>query len=298
MWVAGLNTEARKRFERVLLSDPANVAARYNLAMLSSASGDSEAAIRIVREAVQLEPKNAVLKVFLARLLRDRGAIDEAESLVDRAVDLDPANGEARIVLAAILIERGRLEDGLEQWQAGLLSQSDRHDDWYGYAELALYLGDEAAYDAARVGLLKRFSETRDPFVAQRVARACLLRPASEEQLITIDELCDRAISGAPSNLPAARPHFEFAKALCDLRRGRPGASLARLDGDVRAALPVASGLLRSIALRHLGRDAEAAAELRDAVGGARWDAPSARDLDTWILHLLRREAEAGLPKQ
>ena len=57
------------------------------------------------------------------------------------------------------------------------------HNAWFGYAELCLFLGREDEYRRARRDLLARFSITSNPYFAERTGRACLLMPATGDEL-------------------------------------------------------------------------------------------------------------------
>ena len=53
-----------------------------------------------------------------------------------------------------VLLQQGRLEDALASWRAALAADPLDHRDWFGYAELCLYLGHEDEYRQARRDLL------------------------------------------------------------------------------------------------------------------------------------------------
>src|SRR6202043_780642 len=85
---------------------------------------------------------------------------------------------EARQRRRGTLLKLGRGAEARSDWKEELAAHPPNHDDWFGYAELCLFLGDEAEYRRARSDLLAQFGTDTDPAVAERTGRACLLLPA------------------------------------------------------------------------------------------------------------------------
>ena len=84
---------------------------------------------------------------------------------------------------------------------------------------LCLFLGREDEYRRARQDLLARFFITGNPYFAERTGRACLLMPA------TGDELPGRRPQPArrdvrPIDPLRAYPWFLFARGLAEYRAG------------------------------------------------------------------------------
>src|SRR5580765_1840505 len=103
-----------------------------------------------------------------------------------------------------LLLKLGRGADVRAAWKEELAANPPKHDDWFGYAELCLFLGDQAEYRRARRELLAQFGSATDPAVAERTARACLLLPAEELELSQAVALAGRAVA-------AGRAGHEFA---------------------------------------------------------------------------------------
>jgi hypothetical protein len=166
---------------------------------------------------------------------------------------------------------------------------------WDGYAEFSLFLRDEAEYRRARKELLKRFGRSGDLRVAERVGRACLFLPASEDELRQPTNLIDRALASERANPGWFLPYFRFAKALAEYRVGRLESALTLLDGDTQRILGPAPRLLRATVQHRLGKADAARDSFRAAVASYGWDAKSATGREAWMHHLLRREAETVL---
>jgi serine/threonine-protein kinase len=166
---------------------------------------------------------------------------------------------------------------------------------WDGYAELCLYLGNEAEYRHARKELLKRFAKTTDPQVAERTGRACLLLPASEEELKQATALVDRALAANTAKYGWAMSYFRFAKALAEYRAGNLKSALTLLDEDVLRILGPAPRHLLAMVQHRLGKKDAARESLRTATAAYDWDVMKATDREAWMFHLLRHEAETVL---
>src|SRR5262249_50743561 len=160
------------------------------------------------------------------------------------------------------------------------------------YPEFCLFVGQEEEYRRARQALLSRFGSTTDPHMAARTARACLLLPATEDELHQAVALAERAAAVEPSKYPRAYSHFLFARGLAEYRRGHFDRAAGTIRGDPDRMLRPAPGLVLAMALHRSGQTAEACKILAAALapeGPAilRWF------LNDWSAHVLRREAEA-----
>jgi hypothetical protein len=163
---------------------------------------------------------------------------------------------------------------------------------------LCLFLGREDDYRRARRELLDRFAASTDRFVAERTGRACLLFPASKDELRMASALIDRAVG--PENAPRnwAYPYFLFAKGLADYRAGRFDDAIAVMEGNTPRGLGPSPRLVLALALHQKGQKEQAVQALAAAVASYDWSAARANEVDAWIAHILRREAEALiLPK-
>src|SRR5262249_29888177 len=88
-----------------------------------------------------------------------------------------------------------------EDWQAAVTAYTrllvlapQEHPLWYHAAPLLLQSGDVEGYRRHRKEMLKRFGDTRDPVIAERTAKACLLLPADKEELKQIVGLAELAV--------------------------------------------------------------------------------------------------------
>ena len=87
----------------------------------------------------------------------------------------------------------------------------------------------------------------------------------------------------------------ELAKALAEYRAAHLDGALSLLDADTLRILGPAPRLLLAMVQHDLGQAGAAADSLSAAAASYDWDPKKARDRETWMYHLLRREAETVL---
>jgi tetratricopeptide (TPR) repeat protein len=226
------------------------------------------------------------------------GAVLRRIAVPGRAVVLDTKRGESQRAVRTELIRQGRLEEARVTWRTVLEGNPLDHNAWFGYAELCLFLGREDEYRRARRDLLARFFFTNNPYFAERTGRACLLLPATGEELRQAVALTRRAAAYDPSRDPRDFPWFLLARGLAEYREREFDQAIVTMRGDAsRVGGPVAR-LVLAMALDRDGQLAEARRALAAAILSYDWRETQARDHNAWICHLLRREAEAMiLPK-
>jgi len=89
------------------------------------------------------------------------------------------------------------------------------------------------------------------------------------------------------------RPYFEVAQALAEYRAGLFDSSIEILRGKAGGVLPPVPQLIRAMAFQRTGAVADARHSLASAALSLDWSPAAASDPDSWIPHVLRREAEA-----
>ena len=166
------------------------------------------------------------------------------------------------------------------------------HNAWFGYAELCLFLGREDEYRRARRDLLARFFITDNPYFAERTGRACLLMPATGDELHQAVALTRRTAASDPSAHASDYPWFLFARGLAEYREGKLDQAISTMRGDASRMGGPFARLVLAMALHRDGQLAEARKTLAAAILSYDWRATQARDHGAWICHVLRREAE------
>src|SRR5262249_26963759 len=145
---------------------------------------------------------------------------DQAYVHFQEALQRDPQNAVVLNSVRSLLMRQGREREVQTQWRTALEANPPGHDAWFGYAELCLYLGPTEEYPRATRALLDRFGGTNDAFIAERVGRACLLLPGSEDELKKASTLTERAVAILQSTPPRLYPYSRFALGLGEYRLG------------------------------------------------------------------------------
>ena len=333
--LAGLRRfeEAELQYREAIRLDPTAGVARAGLAFMLASTGRHADAVEEYRRATTLvrTDRDAMTHARLGDSLLAIYQDAEAEATFRRALELDPAHPSARQGLRAVLIRRGKFDEALAGWAASLAAAGDgrdvqangakpvdpkavvpkagdpkavgpkaidprAHAVWNGYAECCLYAGREDDYRRAYQAVLDRFGECPDPNVSERVGRAgLLLASADPEVLRRATAAVDRAVASQSPKPSASYPYFMVAKALAELRNGRPAAALKLAEAPASRVLLPAPKLIAALSQAKLGHQDEARRRLAEAAGTFDWNPDRADNPEAWIYHVLRREAEAAI---
>jgi serine/threonine-protein kinase len=257
-----------------------------------------QVAVGYFRGAVAIRPGNDEIYTRLGRALLETGDAEGAIGAFGKALELNP-NADVAKDLAKLRAPQGKLEAVRAAWETLLERDPPDHDSWFGYAELCLFLGREEDYRRARRALLKRFGANKNPYHAERTARACLLLPGTDDELRQAVALAERAVAEREGD-KWAHGYFEFVHGLADYRQGQFDRAIATMQGDASGVLGPAPRLVVALSLHRSGQATEARKALAAAILAHDWRAMKdhARYQNGWIYHILRREAEAMiLPK-
>jgi len=214
---------------------------------------------------------------------------------------------------AGLLLMRGDLHGRYGEWRAAAADDSRlvrrlpaSADLWVNYAPLLLQAGDQDAYRSLCRQMLDKYGATRDPMVAERVAKACLL--AKGDGLGRVQELLETT---QRTNVPEwFRPFAELARGMAEYRGGDHAAAVDWLvrcrprgrPGELSDECDAVRGFFLAMAHHGLGQHEEAAKafEQARAVLGRVVAAQATRATISWVgvLHATIAEAEAkGLLK-
>ncbi|HEY7154949.1 MAG TPA: protein kinase [Gemmataceae bacterium] len=219
------------------------------------------------------------------------------------AKDLGPDDGHDGCMLrASAYIQAKRWDKAAVDFMRTVAQQPEDHWGWFRAALLLLQAGDVKGYQRHRRDMLQRFGSTRDPKIAERVAKACLLLPAKPEEQNQAARLAERAVRDGAKH--PFRPWFEFAKGLADYRQGQFARAEQRLRSLLASVGPemwplyVQGHLVLAMTQQRLDQSSKAHDSLNRAV--QLQDQPAlALDADNWvdwlICQILRREAEETL---
>jgi serine/threonine-protein kinase len=287
--------QAIAEFEQAIRLDPDNAWCHNRLGFtLAWKGGLEDEAIAHFREAIRIDPNLGWSHYFLAIALERKGVLDEAVDEFREAARLVPEKrAEARQRLVGLLLKLGRGAEARAAWKEELASRPSNHDDWFGYAELCLFVGDEPEYCLARDELLAQFGSATDPTVAERTGRACLLRPAADGELEQAIALTERAVAAGRPGHELAYPYRLFAEGLARYREGRFDEAIKLMTGEAGSVMGPSPRLVLAMAQHQEGQPEEASQSLAAAIRSYDWSESKADSHDAWIAHILRREAEA-----
>src|SRR4029077_4343223 len=177
-------------------------------------------AMECFRTALQIDSNYVWAHLSLAQALSASGQDDEALKHYQQFQLTGPAIPHVVNIVRSDLVRRGRGEEVRLEWKKKLELDPPNHDDWFGYAELCLFLGEDDEYRLARKDLIRRFGATTNQYVAEKIARAILLAPPSREELQTANDLVDLAIAAKENTPEWIYPYFLFAQGLAEYRQG------------------------------------------------------------------------------
>jgi serine/threonine-protein kinase len=288
-----LRDDATAYYQRAVQIDPLYARGHTNLGNILRYAGRIEEAMACYRRALEVDPDYAWAYYDLANTLRGVGRREEALEHYRRFQALDPANAHVASILRADRVWRGQGEEVRREWKKALEADPPEHNAWFGYAELCLFLEDEAEYRRARHDLLRRFGATSDPGVAERTARTILLRPASEEELQAAAALAERAVAAKATTDEWIYPYFLFAQGLAEYRQGRFDNAISIMKAEASTVMGPAPRLVVAMATYRQGHQEEARQALAATIASFDWSAANVGGRDDWIWHAIRREAEA-----
>jgi serine/threonine protein kinase len=285
--------EAIDYYQKAIQLDPDYARAYSNLGLILQTEGRVDEAIGYCHQALRCDPDYAWAHQDLANALRMKGRPDEAQNHYRQVLRLDPANWQAQDGIRGVLVQQGRGRDAQLDWQKTLEANPTGFNTWNGYAELCLFLGDREEYRRVCRLLLAEFGETASPYVAEPVGRACLLAPDASEETQAGASLVDRALAAKNTPLNWIYRYYLFAKGLAEYRRGHWAEAISLMEGEASHVMGPSPRLVAAMAEHRLGQAERALDTLARAVASFDWSANQADHRDVWIVHLLRREAEA-----
>jgi tetratricopeptide (TPR) repeat protein len=160
----------------------------------------------------------------LVRVLKAEKKYAEAEQFLDEI--LTPTMS-AKAASQQLLYLRADLRGRRGNWPGAAedvtLNYKYHPDGWGLYALLAALLlesHEQARYQQLCDELLAAYGSTTNIYVADQVAKACLLAPGTEKNFDAVRRLADLPVTGGKDD-QGAMPFFEVCKALSEYRRGQ-----------------------------------------------------------------------------
>jgi serine/threonine-protein kinase len=287
-------------YNKALELDSKYARTHNNLGLALQAQDKLDEAIDCHQKALQLDPDYAWAHFDLGKALCEKGRLDEAYEQHQQVIRIDPTNRDVQTSLRILLMRQGRGQEAQATWKKILEGHPPQPDTWFGYPELCLFLGQQEEYRRVRGALLSRFGATTSPKIAEHIGRACLLLPGTPDELRKGAALIARAVAAKGSTPGWIYRYYLFARGLAEYRQGRLDSAIRTLQGEASRVMGPVPRLLLAMAQHGKGKHKQARKTLATAVVGFDWHATQADSQDSWICHILRREAEAlilpGLP--
>ncbi|HZH97785.1 MAG TPA: tetratricopeptide repeat protein [Fimbriimonadaceae bacterium] len=142
-------------------AEPLDVERRRGLIMALDESGQSGLAAQEARRAAELMPDQVEFRVLAARCWTAEGNVDEALKDLNEAVARDPSSPATRLLLGEMSLAKLQIEPAMEHFNF-LAAQAPSSDVFYGRALARALSGDGegARKDLAESGKLKTTTET------------------------------------------------------------------------------------------------------------------------------------------
>jgi tetratricopeptide (TPR) repeat protein len=109
---AGRIEEAADLYERVLVLDPRNKFAYYNLGLIDQTRGRDDEAVDAYRQSLAIDPSFVPALFNLAILRTEQGAVDEAISLYRSVIEENADHAAAHLNLGFLLLDEGHRGQG------------------------------------------------------------------------------------------------------------------------------------------------------------------------------------------
>ncbi len=285
--------EAKAQLEEFRRVCPNSDAMHLEFGRLLVLQGHRDEAIVEFQQSIRLNPHRWVSHYMLGELWRLKGSLQRALLEFTRALEARPLAVQAARARRGVMLQLGLGEEARTEWANALAARPTDHEAWYGYAELCLYLGNQAEYERTCHELLGRFEAGADPRLCEKVGRTCLIGVVNSEDRKRAAALVERALG---AQLPAwdnwLRPYFQLAQGLARYRAEDFTGAIAELRGEVLRVHGPLPHLVVSMAQARAGRRELALDSLATAIGMYDWKLSRIRDQDGCIYHSLRREAE------
>lgn len=259
-----------------------------------------ERAVAAEREEARLREKAEWGKKYAeAGLMMSQGQYERAEELVNQ-VPIHPS-------AAAIYFGLGVANGARGHWQRALVQLSrvaelvpTNHLAQHYLTPLYLQLDDPASYRRHVENIIRLFSDTHDPVVAERIAKDCLILPPAASQWQGINQMVNTAYAAGPDQ--KTWRYTQFVKGLADYRQGQYSNAVVNLSvvaqerGDSNRALQ--SQAVLAMARYRLGHK-EARSILEEAKRAVETRAAKGRTEEQWhdwiFAQTLVREAETTI---
>lgn len=288
----GHQDEALQEFRRAAALDPnadAPIANQFKTLWLL---GRKQEGREVITAAVRRAGPHQLLHRFDGDSLLDSGHVAEALDQYRQAALRQPPDFTALKDIRRCLIRLGRSDEMFADWRKTIDAAPAAQEYYDGYADYALFTGQQREYERARRLLLDRFGDLFEPFSCTRTARSCLLAPISGRDLDEASALAERAAASQSNKALWISGYFQFCRGLALYRQGSYSQAMGILVEAGGHSFPPAALAITSMIRQRLGDTTGACKDLARAAVNYDWSAKLCDEQEVWMCHILRREAE------
>jgi serine/threonine protein kinase len=157
-------------------------------------------------------------KFNAAGRLMSQGEFEKAEEIMKSVPPDIPESSVIYNTIGGVYSRRGQWLDAIRVLSKSVSADPTNHSAYHDLAPLLIQAGDLAGYRRHCETALKRFADSKDPIIAERIAKDCLIFPPPADELPQLATMADTAIAAGPTN--QAWPYFQFVKGLSEYRGG------------------------------------------------------------------------------
>ncbi|HTA28903.1 MAG TPA: serine/threonine-protein kinase [Candidatus Cybelea sp.] len=219
--------------ERKILGEnhPAALDTMHSMGLVLVEQGKLAEAEELDREAVGLWRKRGESEIpqglsaldCLNRVLIAEKKFGDAQQLLDEALTpafiREPSSAGVLDMRVDLMARRGRWQEAASDAGLVLDYQPADHYHYHKLAPLLVMTHDLPAYEQLCRKIILTFTNTTNPYVADRMAQDCLLLPDSGVDLNMVDKLADAAVAMGRGDV--SMPFFQVCKAMSEYRQGR-----------------------------------------------------------------------------
>jgi serine/threonine protein kinase/tetratricopeptide (TPR) repeat protein len=204
-----------------------------------------------------------------------------------------PSSAGVIIQKVNIMARRGQWREAARAATLALEKQPDEHYRYHTLIPLLVMADDRAGYEETCKRMISKFTNSANPFIAERIANDCLLLQGSGLDLTLSDKLADMAIKAGSAT--DGLPYFQSCKALALYRQRRFSEAIpwAEKAAGSRAKFAQAKAYaVLALARWQLGQqnDARAALQKGDALAPNTSFENGSGDLgESWVAWLMAR---------
>ena len=176
-------------------------------------------------------------KLTEAGFLLSQGLFDKAEEVMKQVPPIIPQSASIYSVLANQHFRQGELKEAVTNFAMAVRVDPTNHFGYHYLAPLLLLAGEKEQYLKLREEILRRFGETSDPAVAERMAKDCLILPPPLADLPTLGKMADVAVAAGPSNKDY--PYYQFVKGFAEYRQDHFAAAVGWLQSVIAQGVNV-----------------------------------------------------------